>query len=381
MVDTREQAEAREARRRKWQEALAAEDDAARQREAARLGDEIATFDPEKFERLEPAPGSRGRQAMVALGVAASTVLGAMVFERMGLIGGWSALAAVPVGVGAGLVFGAGLAATASRRAREHRERLVERIRAVAGADRDAAFDLLLRIDDRHELAELARTVHGVLSEAHRDRLEAARLRRDMSQLVERASERSNAKLSKLTVTDELTGLLNRRGFAQALEQAVECCRREQTELVLIAFDLDHFKRLNDNCGHEKGDEAIVAAGQIIGACASEGDFGARIGGDEMFLGLRSSDRGKARRIAERVMELFAQHPAGAGLPVPWPTISAGVACLNADHAGSAADLRRLADEALYASKRAGRGVVSVVPDPLGSGANPGANPGAVPGA
>lgn len=368
MVETREQAEAREARRRKWQEALAAEDAAAREREAARLSDETVTFDPERFERLKPVPGTRGRQAMVALGVAASTVLATMVLERLGLNGGWSALGAVPAGVGAGLVFGAGLAMTASRRAREHRERVVERIRAVAGADRDAAFDLLLRIDDRHELAELSRTVHGVLSEAHRDRLEAARLKRDMAQQVERASERSNAQLSKLSITDELTGLLNRRGFDQMLEQAVERSRRQGTELVLIAFDLDHFKRLNDTCGHEKGDEAIAAAGHIIGACAGDGDFGARIGGDEMFLGLTSGDRAKARRIAGRVMDLFARHPAGVGLPVPWPTISAGVACLNADLAGSAADLRRLADEALYASKRAGRGVCSTVPDATGPG-------------
>lgn len=239
------------------------------------------------------------------------------------------------------------------------RRAMIERIERVARTDREERFDDLLECEKDAALGPLAHAVHDALTRAHKDRLEAAALRREMTHKVDRETSRRTATLTHAAERDELTGLLNRRGFERRLGEIIEDCRGTNEELVLLAIDMDHFKQLNDTCGHEKGDEALRIAGDLLRAHTRGDDFAARVGGDELFLVLRNVDGARARGVGERLIDLFVKHPAGNGLPCRWPGMSIGVAKLLGDRAEDADDLKRLADEALYASKRAGRGRIT----------------------
>jgi len=259
-----------------------------------------------------------------------------------------------------GLVAGLGLFAAEERKLREDRELIIRRIRKLSSVDRGSNFDVLRAIDSAHPYAEICSAVHAALCDAHRDRLEAAMLRRDLEDRVVKTASRQTVHLTRLSLTDELTGLANRRGFDQGLEAMIDQALRERLELCLLAFDLDHFKQLNDTMGHDKGDLALIAAGEIIRAHVREDDLGARVGGDEMFFAMLGLSIADAERIGARIMDLFRVHPEGVGLPCPWPGMSVGIAGVQTHGARDAATLRRMADAALYTAKRAGRGRISL---------------------
>ena len=309
----------------------------------------------EAHAHLTPDAGIIPRSCVLALGVASITGLAVILASGLGLSTRAAVIFALPMGLLAGLGLAAALIWRTEVRAAEHRAAIIERIRAVAAAEREAPFEALLKIDPRHELAELATTIHDALAAAHRDRLHAARIRREMNALIEREARRQCAHLTALSHTDELTGLANRRGFEKGLRDAVQRANREGVELALLAIDLDHFKTLNDSCGHDKGDEALAIAGDLLQAHTREGDLAGRMGGDELFIALYDTDEARAERVADRVIRLFSAHPAGAGLPCPWPSMSVGISLLHRDRASGDTELRRFADRALYRAKQEGR--------------------------
>lgn len=309
---------------------------------------------PPPFERLRPHLGAATRAIVLTLGVAGVTGLATISGASMGYDIRRAVMYALPAGVVVGWMFALLIILFPEWRAQRDRRRMIARIEAVAHADREAAFDTLLDVHPSHELAELSHTIHRAILSAHIQRLEAARMRREVSSLVEKETRRKYAHLATLSFTDELTGLANRRGFDRGLVRMVERAKAQGDEIALLAIDLDHFKELNDTCGHAKGDEALAIAGDLIQAHTREGDLAGRVGGDELLVALRGVDETSARRIAERLIQLYGSHPAGA-TAVPWPTMSIGIAMLRVDGAESAAELRRFADQALYASKRAGR--------------------------
>jgi diguanylate cyclase (GGDEF)-like protein len=157
---------------------------------------------------------------------------------------------------------------------------------------------------------------------------------------------------------DALTGLLNRRGFEERL--AVETARatRDSSRLAVITFDLDHFKRVNDERGHEAGDRALAAVGAVIREHARAGDLAARWGGEEFVVVLPREGAAGGHALAERVRAALA----ATGLGV---TVSAGVGAAEAPF-----DPRTLlasADAAMYAAKRAGRDRTVVAPALVGA--------------
>jgi diguanylate cyclase (GGDEF)-like protein len=165
-----------------------------------------------------------------------------------------------------------------------------------------------------------------------------------------RAAERAR----RLTLTDPLTGLRNRRAFEEGLKIAYE----QRQPFAVVYIDLDRFKRVNDRLGHDAGDKALQhVAGAFLRAVRNV-DTAARLGGDEFALLLPSADAATAKTIADRAMqELHAvtrDHPDWAGL-----SASFGVAS-RAD-AGSAAALLDQADKAMYRAKRAGGDRVGAV--------------------
>lgn len=154
-------------------------------------------------------------------------------------------------------------------------------------------------------------------------------------------------RLNTATMTDPLTGLLNRR----ALEPCLEALAIEQQEFAVLALDVDHFKQINDRHGHPAGDAALRALAEIVRGCIRPQDRFFRVGGEE-FLAVVPGDAQTAGRIAERIRLAVAGHamPQGVGAM----TVSLGLARWPADAAGIPAVLAR-ADQALYAAKQGGR--------------------------
>jgi diguanylate cyclase (GGDEF)-like protein len=158
-------------------------------------------------------------------------------------------------------------------------------------------------------------------------------------------------RLSDAAVTDELTGLLNRRGFHDLFETELERARRSGQPLSLIVGDLDNFKALNDRFGHGAGDRALEQLSLILATAKRRIDTAARIGGEEFAVVLPDSDHHAAYILAERmrreVRETFMYEPYEL-------TISLGVATFPL-HGSTAEALVAHADDALYAAKALGR--------------------------
>ena len=91
-----------------------------------------------------------------------------------------------------------------------------------------------------------------------------------------------------------------------------------------------------------------------------ERDLGARVGGDELVFAMAGISIAEAEKVASRIADLFRVHPEGVGLACPWPGMSIGIAALQQHRGRDAPTLRRMADAALYASKREGRGRITV---------------------
>jgi diguanylate cyclase (GGDEF)-like protein len=149
---------------------------------------------------------------------------------------------------------------------------------------------------------------------------------------------------------DKLTGLLNRRGFIERAEIELARARRGRGRLAIASFDLDHFKAINDEYGHEVGDRVLVRVTRAFAAEMREVDVLARMGGEEFVALLPGEGAEEAATVAERVRERLAR---ASDPDLPHVTVSAGVAALSAP--GDLDELLRAADQALYEAKSRGR--------------------------
>ena len=175
-------------------------------------------------------------------------------------------------------------------------------------------------------------------------------LRRHMRRL-----EEMNRNLYDKAVNDALTGLRNKRYFQEAFEEAFARAQRIGIDVSCLFFDLDHFKQVNDTCGHGFGDYVLKTVGALIKETVRRGDLAARFGGEEFVVALPNTDLGQAKCVAEKIRRLIAAHPfRDQGLQ--WRvTVCIGVASLLSARPSSACGLLQLADQALYRAKRAGR--------------------------
>ncbi len=164
--------------------------------------------------------------------------------------------------------------------------------------------------------------------------------------------DETNQQLRTLVVTDELTGLLNRRGFEERARAMLAHSRRLGLPLTAVMVDLDHFKRINDALGHEAGDQVLRLFGRLLQAQRRESDLAARLGGEEFCL-LLYGDAAAGRALDVRLRgALRAGALAELGHAVDY---SAGLAERQVDEQDLAALLAR-ADAALYTAKASGRG-------------------------
>jgi diguanylate cyclase (GGDEF)-like protein len=170
--------------------------------------------------------------------------------------------------------------------------------------------------------------------------------------------ERLRADLAEQAVRDALTGLYNRRHFQVALAHAVEACAESGAPLSAVMIDVDHFKQVNDTYGHAAGDAVLVRLAQQLVVGIRADDVVARYGGEEFVLLLSGVTVNIAARRARELRERCARVRVRSAHGPICVTISAGVAQLPVG--GTSDALLRIADDALYAAKAAGRNSVVV---------------------
>jgi diguanylate cyclase (GGDEF)-like protein len=166
---------------------------------------------------------------------------------------------------------------------------------------------------------------------------------------------RNRADAEMLALTDELTGLANRRRARMVLAARAADAQRQGTPFSVIMFDLDRFKAYNDHNGHPAGDQILCAFADVLKAAAREGDLVVRYGGEEFLAVLAGSDETAATAFAENVR--VALHAAQTGSERI--TVSAGLATYGGA-LQAANDLIVAADRALYYAKQNGRDRVCI---------------------
>lgn len=168
-----------------------------------------------------------------------------------------------------------------------------------------------------------------------------------------------SAKLRKMAVQDQLTGLLNRRGFEEYGHRAFSAARRNGISMSVVMTDIDRFKHINDRYGHAAGDLALAHFARLVSESRRQEDIVARVGGEEFALLLPGTDLRDAMAIADQLCRKVGSTPlemTAIGLPM---TSSFGVAAIS-EKDTSLHDIVQRADRALYRSKRAGRNQVDL---------------------
>ncbi len=210
-----------------------------------------------------------------------------------------------------------------------------DRPKVVRGLDL-GVNDFIMRPIERNELAARVRT------QIRRQRY-AVELRESVSNTL------------ALAVTDELTGLYNRRYFDRHLSLMLEKAREQERDMALMLIDMDYFKSVNDTHGHDIGDAVLREFALRLRRNIRGVDLACRFGGEEFVVLMPDTDYRQAQRVAERVRLAVAEQDFATSARHPLPiTVSVGVA-LNEGEQDTPEMLLKRADVALYRAKREGR--------------------------
>ena len=192
---------------------------------------------------------------------------------------------------------------------------------------------------------------------------------RELVRLVDERTQdlrEANEELQRLSFTDPLTGLANRRVFNQTLDRECSRIRRTGSPVSLLMLDVDHFKALNDSQGHQKGDEYLVTvAAELMRVAKRQPDLAARCGGEEFAIILTGTSGEDAEQLGEEVRQAIQalQLPHWASSVAPFLTVSIGIATGVTGGWMTPEALVAAADRALYAAKRSGRNRAVVAMD------------------
>jgi len=167
----------------------------------------------------------------------------------------------------------------------------------------------------------------------------------------------ANAELQRLSTTDALTGIANRRALDDFLSREWRRCQRMEKPLSLVMLDIDYFKLFNDKYGHQAGDDCLQqVAAQIARAAPRASDLAARYGGEEFMLVLGETDLDGALWMAERVRQMIGDlKVVHYATDSKFVSVSCGVVSVLPDDKHSIETLIASADAALYQAKRGGR--------------------------
>jgi diguanylate cyclase (GGDEF)-like protein len=186
------------------------------------------------------------------------------------------------------------------------------------------------------------------------DAAEERRIRQSVGQAAPVLANLRNLAVAEVrAATDSLTGLPNKRAFADTFKRMMAQALRESKPLSLLVLDLDHFKQINDRYGHPIGDQALANVGHALSSAVRESDFVGRHGGEEFAVLLPNTATQDAVLVGEHIRAVIGEIdiPGVEGLIV---SASVGVASYP-EHAATTDRLERLADSALYVAKRSGR--------------------------
>lgn len=172
-------------------------------------------------------------------------------------------------------------------------------------------------------------------------------------------SKELEAELQRQALTDPLTGLSNRRHYEMLFKREHERCRRHNTSLTLGMIDLDHFKRINDNYGHDFGDQVLKFVAELMQQPLRQYDILGRFGGEEFILILPDTTLEQAQAIAERMRQTLENNGLMRNSELIKVTATFALTQVQPDDTDIHECTRR-ADEALYEGKRAGRNRVTL---------------------
>lgn len=220
--------------------------------------------------------------------------------------------------------------------------RPLARLADAAGAVAEGDLTVDLPVSGRDEVSDLTEVFNGMVT----------RLRANAEELDEShtALRSQNEELERLSNTDTLTSLYNRRYVAALLEKELERASRHERTLAVLMLDLDRFKRYNDAYGHQAGDDVLAGMGEVLRDATRGADVPARYGGEEFIVILPDCDMEGALEAGERIRKRLSREVFQGGKV----TVSIGASAYPL-HGASATELVAAADRALYAAKAAGR--------------------------
>ncbi len=166
--------------------------------------------------------------------------------------------------------------------------------------------------------------------------------------------KRYETELRSMSLTDELTGLANRRGFQALAVQALKVADRSRQPSALFFADLDCMKEVNDNLGHQTGDQLLAALAGLLRDCFRESDILARIGGDEFVALAYDTDRERADLLCQRLLQTLDRSNQDGSLPAP-AAVSVGVEIYRPGSGRAVEQLLEAADRRMYEQKNAKR--------------------------
>ena len=209
-------------------------------------------------------------------------------------------------------------------------------------------LDTHVAVDSGGELEVLE---EGVRAMASRLKVMVERME-NYSHELEGEVKRRTVELERLSITDELTGLYNRRHLNRMMQEELGRSRRYGTDLSLCLLDVDHFKKVNDSFGHQAGDKVLVSIAALLESAMRDTDIVGRFGGEEFAIVMPNTGVEEAVQGADKIRQLVQRMavPGGGGI-----TVSIGVVGCFESRVKSVSELVSRADRALYEAKDSGR--------------------------
>lgn len=215
---------------------------------------------------------------------------------------------------------------------------------------------IIVLTEDGDESVGVSTVQGGAQDYLVRDEAGPGLLARAVRHAIER--HRLLSALRSLSLIDDLTGLYNRRGFADLGEQYLKLARRTARGVTMVFLDLDRFKTINDSLGHHVGDRALIKVSDILRATFRRSDIIARLGGDEFAVLALEASGENSELLIERLRERFRDFNQGSREAYQLQ-VSIGMARHDGDMRIRLEDLLAAADSAMYQEKRSKRKVVS----------------------
>lgn len=185
----------------------------------------------------------------------------------------------------------------------------------------------------------------------------SAILAMSIAHVYELNREKNERRLLDLAGTDKLTGLANRMKLDDSFMHFSTLAKRHKLNFIIVLFDLDYFKKINDQYGHDVGDEALCYTANFLKKNIRDSDFLARVGGEEFSLFMTSSDTYEAHKRVDLIREKLAQQPLVNKTDKITINLSAGLATYGVD-GESLEILMKSADKRLYLAKKNGRNCI-----------------------